>query len=48
MKRPKRYPYTRSQWDEETADYYTYANDICFTSHILKNRQLRARWWNNE
>lgn len=36
MKRPKRYPYTRSQWVEETADYYTYANDICFTSHILK------------
>lgn len=38
MKRPNRYPYTRSQWGEETADYYTYANDICFTSHILKNR----------
>nr|DAJ25239.1 MAG TPA: hypothetical protein [Caudoviricetes sp.] len=25
MKRPNRHPYTRSQWVEETADYYTYA-----------------------
>lgn len=38
MTRPNRYPYTRSQWGEEIADYYTYADDICFTSHILKNR----------
>lgn len=38
MKRPNRYPYTRSQWCEETADYYIYANDIRFTSHISKNR----------
>lgn len=24
MKRLNRYPYTRSQWVEETADYHTY------------------------
>jgi hypothetical protein len=41
MTRPNRYPYTRSQWVEEIADYYTYADDICFTSHILKNRLTR-------
>ena len=41
MKRPKRYPYTRSQWVEETADYYTYADGIYFTSHVLKNRLTR-------
>ena len=38
MKRPNRYPYTRSQWGEEIAKYYTYADNICFTSHIFKNR----------
>ena len=38
MKRPNRYPYTKNQWVEETVDYYTYKNDICYTSHILKNR----------
>ena len=38
MKRPNRYPYTRSQWFEETVDYYTYADGIYFTSHVLKNR----------
>lgn len=31
MKRPNRYPYTRSQWFEKTADYYTYADGIYFT-----------------
>lgn len=41
MKRPNRYPYTRSQWIEETADYYTYEDGIYFTSHILKNRITR-------
>ena len=40
MKRPNRYPYTRSQWVEETADYYTYASDICVTSYILKKNRL--------
>lgn len=39
--RPNRYPYTRSQWIEETAVYYTYADGIYFTSHILKNRLTR-------
>lgn len=38
MKRPNRYPYTRSQWVEETVDRYTYKNDIRYTSHILENR----------
>lgn len=38
MKRPNRYPYTRSQWVEEIVDHYTYKNDICYTSHILENR----------
>lgn len=41
MKRPNRYPYTRSQWFEETVDYYTYADGIYFTSHVLKNRLTR-------
>lgn len=41
MTRPNRYPYTKSQWEEETADYYTYADGIYFTSHILKNRLTR-------
>lgn len=39
--RPNRYPYTKNQWEEETADYYTYADGIYFTSHILKNRLTR-------
>ena len=38
MTRPNRYPYTKSQWEEETADCYTYADGIYFTSHIFKNR----------
>lgn len=38
MTRPNRYPYTRSQWIEETVDYYTYEDGIYFTSHISKNR----------
>ena len=38
MERPNRYPYTRSQWKEETVDYYTYEDGIYFTSHIFKNR----------
>lgn len=41
MTRPNRYPYTKNQWEEETADYYTYADGIYFTSHILKNRLTR-------
>lgn len=38
LKRPNRYPYTRSQWVEETVDHYTYKSDICYTSHISENR----------
>ena len=38
MKRPNRYPYSKSQWEEETVNYYTNTDDLCFTSHILKNR----------
>ena len=38
MKRPNRYPYTRSQWAEETVTHYTYKSDIYYTSHILENR----------
>lgn len=41
MNRPSRYPYTRSQWVEEIADYYTYADGKFFTSHVLKNRLTR-------
>lgn len=41
MTRPNRYPYTKNQWEEETADYYTYADGIYFTSHFLKNRLTR-------
>lgn len=35
--RPKKYPYTRSQWTEKTVDYYTYDCDIPLTQHILEN-----------
>ena len=51
MKRPNRYPYTRSQWVEETTDYYTYEDGIYFTSHIFKGRLTReiknkeVEWW---
>ena len=38
MKRPNRYPYTRSQWSEEIVTYYTDTDEIYFTSHISKNR----------
>ncbi len=38
MKRPNRYPYTRSQWEEEKVDYFTYEDGIYFTSHVLKSR----------
>lgn len=38
MKRPERYPYTRSQWVEETADFYAYENNLYYTRHILANR----------
>ena len=38
MKRPNRYPYTRSQREEETVTYYTNTDEIYCTSHISKNR----------
>ena len=41
MTRPNRYPYTRSQWIEETDDYYTYADDKWFQIRVLKNRLTR-------
>lgn len=41
MKRPKRYPYTRSQWVENTVDYFTYEDGIYFTERILENRITR-------
>ena len=36
--RPKKYPYTRSQWTEKTVDYFTYEDGIYFTERILENR----------
>lgn len=41
IKRPNRYPYTRSQWIEENVDYFTYEDGSYFTSHVLKNRLTR-------
>lgn len=38
MKRPERYPYTKSQWIGTTVDYYTYANEIYFSKYVLENR----------
>nr|DAK36084.1 MAG TPA: hypothetical protein [Caudoviricetes sp.] len=38
MTRPNRYPYTRSQWEEETVNYYVNTDELHFTSHISKNR----------
>lgn len=38
MKRPERYPYTRSQWVEETVDFHTYENNLHYTRYILANR----------
>ena len=38
MERPNRYPYTRSQWEEETVNYYVNTDELYFTSPISKNR----------
>lgn len=38
MKRPNRYPYTKSQWIERTVDYYRYDSELCFSEHALENR----------
>nr|DAE07925.1 MAG TPA: hypothetical protein [Siphoviridae sp. ct7xv9] len=46
MKRPNRYHYTRSQWEEETVDYFTYEDGSYFTSHVLKIDLLeKLRAW---
>lgn len=41
MKRPNRYPYTRSQWIDTIVDYFTYNGDIYFSQHVLENRLTR-------
>ena len=41
MTRPNRYPYTKSQREEENVDYFTYEDGSYFTSHVLKNRLTR-------
>lgn len=38
MKRPNRYPYTKSQWGEKTVTYYINTDEIYFISHISKNK----------
>ena len=39
MKRPNRYPYTRSQWIENTEEYYNYCDsEPCFRNSFLENR----------
>lgn len=37
MKRPNRYPYTRSQWVEEITVLHTSNND-CFKLRVLENQ----------
>ena len=37
IKRPNRYPYTRSQWIEETAVIHTSDNG-CFKLRVLENQ----------
>lgn len=51
MKRLNRYPYTRSQWTEQTVDYYTYDCDIPLTQHILENSitgEIKSKELENE
>ena len=38
IKRPNRYPYSKSQWIETTVNYFTYDSDTYFSQHILENR----------
>lgn len=38
MTRPNRYPYTRSQWVEETYNFYSFDGGVYLTQHILENR----------
>lgn len=39
MKRPNRYPYSKKQWVENTAVYYSYYDDEpCFSQRVLENR----------
>lgn len=46
MTRPNRYPYTKSQWEEENVDYFTYEDGSYFKSHVLKIDLLeKLRAW---
>ena len=38
MKRPNRYPYSKNQWIERIAYYYTYDGELCFSQQVLENR----------
>lgn len=42
MKRPSRYPYTRSQWTEEITIVRTSDNE-CFKLRVLENQVTRER-----
>ncbi|RSK01647.1 hypothetical protein D8783_04890 [Streptococcus sp. A12] len=45
MKRPNRYPYTKSQWEEETTTTYTPDGPVIFKTHrnLLTGQQ---KGWN--
>lgn len=38
MKRPNRYPYTRSQWEETTTAVYLYGGEEYVTFRLLENK----------
>ena len=38
MKRPDRYPYTRSQWEEATTAVYSYGNEEYLMFRTLENK----------
>ena len=38
MKRPNRYPYTRSQWVKESRDFFINQNEKYLTVNVLENR----------
>ena len=38
MKRPNRYPYTRSQWEETTTAVYAYSNEEYALFRCLENQ----------
>jgi hypothetical protein len=43
MKRPKRYPYTKSQWEETTTAVYSYSNEENELFRGLENKFTRER-----